>query len=139
RWRRRMMLAACVGIILVGGARTARWLRTTHQNGIGLTSRRWRESELIGRITNLDRSVPIVSNSAALIYLLTGRLTYGLPMLMNAETNHPTSDYDKQMTQVVDEVQKNGAVMVLFTAFTPEQAYQTEKELESRWGLRLLI
>ena len=138
RWPQIAIVSVCLGIIIIGGARTAKWAWKSHQNGIGLTSRHWRDSELIGRIRSLDRSVPVVSNSTALIYLLTERVTCSLPTPMNAETNRPTPHYSEEIAQVADKVERDGAVVVLFTAFTPEQSYRVEKELENRWGLRQL-
>jgi hypothetical protein len=138
RWRKYAIISACLGIIFIGGTRTGKWAEKSHRDGIGLTSRRWRDSELIGRIRNLDSSVPVVSNSTALIYLLTDRVTYGFPTPMNAETNRPKPEYNQEIAQVADRVEREGAVVVLFTAFAPQQTYRIEKEMENHWGLQQL-
>lgn len=132
------MVSALIALLAIGGTRTVRATIIAHRSGIGLTGIQWQNSELIARIRKLDSSVPIISNSRAAIYLLTGRIAYPFPTAMEAETARARPDYDQQMAIVEHKMQEQGAVLALFTPFAPAQTKVVEMDVKSRWGLREL-
>jgi 4-amino-4-deoxy-L-arabinose transferase-like glycosyltransferase len=52
-----------------------------HQGGQGYTSRKWRQSELLGEVNKLPPSLDLVSNDPVAILFWTGRAAHPLPLL----------------------------------------------------------
>jgi len=120
---RQVSLGLCVALLALGVVRTSKSALRTHREGLGLSSKRWETSDLVHKVRQLDTRVPIVSNSGAAIYLLTGTLTYPLSPAVNSSQ--------------LDEYLDAGAIVVYFMAFRPPQIALTEEHaLESDFHLQ---
>jgi hypothetical protein len=104
---RGVAVGVCVAILALGALRTSRSALRTHQEGLGLSSKRWETSDLVIKVRQLDPGVAIISNSGAAIYLLTGTLTYPLSSAVSSPQ--------------INEDLNSGAIVVYFTAFQPPQ------------------
>jgi len=130
-------ICLCIAMLGAGALRTAKNVRSVHDEGLGLTSRRWQTSELIMKTKELDDRVPIITNSKAIVYLLTGKLAYPIPSPINAQTERLAPEYASEMAWINDKVQHGGGVIVYFTALKPDQAtIPEENDLETQVGLR---
>ena len=136
---RAMCLCLCVTIIGLGAFRTGKNTLRLHENGIGLSSKRWQTSELIMKTKELDGSLPIITNSWALVYLRTGKLAYAIPSPVDSQTERLDPTYIANMARIRDQIQYAGAVVVYFTAFqSSQEGILAADDLETRLGLRRL-
>ncbi len=128
----------CIGLSIallsLGALRTGKNVGRMHEDGLGLSSKQWQTSPLITKMKELDDRVPIISNSNAVIYLLTGKLAYALPNRVSPQTD---AEYAGKMAWMNNEIQHEGAVIVYFTVFQPpEVRAPAERHFETQLGLR---
>ena len=136
---RAMCLCLCITIIGLGAFRTGKNTLRSHENGIGLSSKRWQTSELIMKTKELDDRLPIITNSWALVYLGTGKLAYAIPSPVDSQSVRLDPTYIANMARIRDEIQHAGAVVVYFTAFQSlQEGTLAADDLESQLGLRRL-
>jgi hypothetical protein len=133
-------LCLCLALLGLGTLRTTRNALKAHREGIGFSSRRWQDSELIAKTAGLDNRVPIITNSRAVVYLRTGKVAYALPSRVNSQTDRLDPQYASESAWVSDELQRHGAVIVYFTVFQPGQfVAPAEDSFETLLGLRRLV
>jgi hypothetical protein len=133
---RLLCLCICIAIVCAGGLRTSNKIRIAHHDGLGLTSKRWRNSSLVGEVRELDNSVPIVSNSRAMVYLLTGKIAYPITKDLTIQAEEPGPKNAAELAQINDRL-NNAAEIVYFTTFESAEAAATaENTLETKLRLR---
>ena len=93
---------------------TLNWLRQLHWQGVGYSSRPWKESETIKRLATLSPSHSIYSNAPDVIYTLLGSPAAMIPRKMNTDSNLPNADYRVQIEQMKRELQTTNGVLVFF-------------------------
>jgi hypothetical protein len=124
----------CILLVSLGALRTGKNVRRAHEEGLGLSSKQWQTSLLIMKTKELAGRVPIISNSNAVIYLLTGKLAYTIPSRVNPQTD---AEYAGEMAWMNNEIQHEGAVVVYFTVFQPPEVIApAERYFETELGLR---
>src|SRR6202042_1918879 len=87
------------------------------------------------KIKEINPRVPIISNSRALIYLLTEKVAYALPNRFDSQTAGQNPAYTWEMVQT-KELLHEGAIIAFFPVFATrnevlpaENYFETELEL----------
>jgi len=133
---RPVLVLLCFSIAGVGAVRMAKDALRFHQDGLGLSSRRWQNSGLAARVKQLDTRAPVYSNSGSALYLLTGRLAQSLPDRLDSQTQRYRPEYDAQMDRAKRQLQHEGGVIVVFPDFAAAGILASENELERQLGLQ---
>lgn len=70
--------------------KTQSFLFEQHHFGLGYTSKRWQESQLIHEVLQLNPQIPLISNDPALILFYSGRFphSFSFPENISKETNN---------------------------------------------------
>ena len=130
------LVLLCFSIAGVGVVRIAKDALRFHQDGVGLSSRRWQNSGLAASVKQLDTHTPVYSNSGSALYLLTGRLAQGLPDRLDSQTQRYRPEYDAEMARAKRQLQHEGGVIVVFTDFAAPGILASENELEKQLRLQ---
>jgi hypothetical protein len=110
-------------------------LSDLHANGRGLTSSRWRSSEVLGKVSELPEDITLISNEAEAIVFWINRPAHRVPEIYKQQ---PVESYRRFGEDSLDSVQvkfrENGAALILFESayWQFQQIYEeeTEKRLE---------
>lgn len=104
----------------------------------GYTAAAWSRSPVMARIDGLGPEVPVFSNGADAVFLLTGRQTSDVPAKLDYRTRRPNPDYAEELADVRSALTR-GAVLVYFDAITARRSFMpAAAELQSRLGLRVV-
>jgi len=136
-WRSawRVLTGCLVVVTLVLGSRAAQGLRA---DGLGYASRGWRESVIIGAITELAPGTIIYSNEIDAIYLLTGRPAYQVPIRWDPVRATPREDYPQQLELMRERLAEGEGVLVAFSSLERQQHFLPSEE-ELAQGLNLML
>ncbi len=123
-----------VPLLFVGayGIRGIDWLRSARADGQGYTSRAWKESPAIARLTNLPAGTPIYSNGYDAIYWLTGRRALVIPETIVHGTGQPNQKYEEEFTTMEQNLREHDAIVVYFTTLSERWTMVSEAELKQR-------
>lgn len=108
------------------------WVIRSQADGIGLTSLKWRQSEMIQNIDQLPVEATISSNAPETVYLHTGRRTQFLPRGINSVTQSANTNYEAEMRQLEELLERNRAYVAYFTTLqrsSKEEESQLVKDL----------
>jgi hypothetical protein len=106
------------------------------RNGIGYTSKSWRESEIIRRVRRLPADLPIVTNEPAAVTFLTGRQSLWISEALGRPVVDPSQRYgDSAPDDLGQTVFRQGGALAIFPSFygTLEPIYgdKTQARLDS--------
>lgn len=108
----------------------AYWVLYRHREGLGFTSREWRESETVRIVKALPSQMAIYSNAADACYLFTKREALRLPAKYDPTGARINADFAPQMAKVSDELNNNHAVVIVFDRITWRSYLPDRSELE---------
>ncbi len=134
-----MLPAAAVLILGLQLPGTLHWLTHLHREGVGYSSRGWRESELIRRLTFLDSSIAMFSNAPDVIYTFLGRPAQMIPRKVYPDSNLPNPDYKAQLRAMKLNMEVQRGLLVYFSRVHWRWYLPSAPELEEALGLRLLL
>ncbi len=120
--RRPLLLTAAIGYLLALGAFQAATVAETIRDPLpylGYTGRRITWSEVVERLEQLPREVPIVSNNPEMIYILIGRPAYVRPISYDQYQNAVRQDYEQQFAFITGQMER-GAAFVVFDQLEPD-------------------
>ena len=106
------------------------------KDGLGYAGKAYRESRLIEKIKALPPEISIYSNLDLPISLYTGRSPAFLPVKIDNQTQQPNKNYEKEMKQMVDELQEGGGVIVYFNRDDHWYVLPELEEINQRMPLR---
>ena len=124
RWRPARWLAGAAVPVLIGlqvgqaVAWTAEGLNDDSVARRGYAAEAWRRSTVIARVAALPESVPVYSNGADAIYLLTGRRTRALPARVDYLTGLLRPTFGAEVRQLIADIGSDEGVVVDFSAIT---------------------
>jgi hypothetical protein len=120
KWLRWLSWAVLVIIISSYLPKTITFANTMRTDGVGYTSKTWRESPIIYAIRQLPDSIPVVTNEPAAVLFLTGRDAIWVSEALEMKEGQPDS-YGKSQTDFGESVFRNGGALVLFPSFYKQQ------------------
>ena len=89
---------------------------TIHDNGLGYTSKQWRESPTIAFVNSLSNDQTIYSNGADVIGFLTDNESLPLPKKNSPTSLEANPGYNDEIRAMCKDIMDNGALMVYFNA-----------------------
>ena len=129
------VLVMCTLFAVVYLRRGTSWVAHGYNEGWGLASKTWQQSEILQSVRALRPETPIYSNGHDVIFFLTGRFAWRIPNRINPNVRQANSSYSSQLLEMRDRLESDGGVVVYFRSFS--RWYQpTEQELESELQLR---
>ncbi len=117
--------------------RGATWVIHSFDQGHGYGSKVWRYSETIEQIRALPARIPIFSNGADAVYILTGRFAYPIPAKMNPTSGQINDNYLSELNKMRDELERKDGVLVYFYTITWRWYLPSDDELKKRLQIRL--
>ena len=113
------------------------WVAHGYNEGWGLASKTWQQSEILQDVRALPPDTQIFSNGHDVIFFLTGRPAWRIPNRINPNVRQVNSSYSSQLLEMRDRLERDRGVLVYFRSFL--RWYQpTEEELEDELQLRAL-
>lgn len=104
----------------------------------GYSAAAWSRSAVVDRLRQLGPDVPVLSNGADAVFLLTGRETSSLPAKVDYRTGRQNPDYAADLAAVRAAL-AGGGVLVYFEAITARRSFlPPAAELEAGLGLRVV-
>ena len=106
------------------------WIRSVHSMGLGFTSLRWRNSEVLAELQEIPNDLVLYSNAPEPIYLHTARSAIRLPRNFLKASQQPNPDFESEFNKMNEDLKQCNAVMLYFTKM--EHSSLQEKEDLSR-------
>jgi len=104
----------------------------------GYSAAAWSRSTVMARVRDLGPEVPVFSNGADAIFLLTGRRTSNLPVRLEYRTGRPNPRYAEELAAVRAALAAGG-VVVYFQAIDARRSFlPAAAELEAALSLRVV-
>ncbi|MGH9190770.1 MAG: hypothetical protein ACRD0Q_12225 [Acidimicrobiales bacterium] len=131
---------AVVGVMLVqAGVWTARGLGDQGIGRRGYSAAAWRNSSVVAEIARLDAGVPVYSNGADAVFLLTGRTTATLPATTDYLTGRRDPAFSRRLAAVGTELERTGGLLAYFPVIRSRRAFMPSQPLlESSLPLQLV-
>ncbi len=110
------ILIAAAGIWISGDfmQRNAALIRQGRAQGFGFYSQTWIDSPTLAAAVELPPQIPLVSNSAEALYLLSGRSAIPLPRRTDLTTGLPNEDYEQQMNALKTALAREEIHIIVF-------------------------
>ena len=113
----RFVLAAAGCLLLVAlVAPTVDLVRNSYDNGIGFTSRTWRESPTMAALQDFPSGRVIYTNAPEAFYLYANRHTRPMPKKFDNANQQQNIDYKNELLAVRQELQESDGVVVYFNS-----------------------
>jgi hypothetical protein len=106
-----------------------------HDDGLGYTSRQWRDSELTAFVRQVRGDVTVYSNGADAVRFLTGRESRWIPAKSLPETLRANPRYPEQIGALCQDFREHGALVIYFHRITWRWYLPGEAELASSCDL----
>jgi len=119
-------------------AQAISWLTLDYKNGIGYSSRSWKQSKLIAQVKALDPKTPIFTNAPDAVYLLTGLPAYMIPRKVDPATKKANGDFSSQLAAVRDQLVERKGVVVYFQSIIWRWYLPSEDELKEKLSLQAI-
>ena len=105
-----------------------------HDNGIGYSSKSWRQSETIHYLKSVSLNGNIYTNGADAFRFWTGKEARMLPKKREETTLIPNDNYSEQLQNLCDDVKEGNAMIVFFTGIS-RSYFPKLSELKSKCDL----
>lgn len=109
-----------------------------HDNGIGYSSKFWRQSEIIQKVKALPPGTLIYTNGTDAIYILAGKPATKLPAKVHPGPREINENYLSEITKMKQELKENNGVVVYLYSITWRWYLPTEEELKKLLPLHLV-
>jgi hypothetical protein len=128
-----VILLVVLAVVQAPGA--WRQMTTLREEGIGFTSRVWRESETIAWLDSLPREATIYSNEKAAINFLTPQRAYAIPEKTDPVKAEVRDYYEESMRTMRERLSAADAYLVVFHADRLRAGMPTLEEITFGFGL----
>ena len=116
--------------------RAAALCSVIHSNGLGYSSRNWRNSKLVAYLRNIPRKTVIYTNGSAGVFYQTKRVAKTIPR--KYVNGKPNPKYSTLLTQMRDDIEANGGVVVYFND-VPSSLIPSVEELKKELNMRTAL
>ncbi len=128
-----ILLGAVLGISYA--ARAASWVAETASQGQGYASLAWKSSPTMEAVRALPEGIPLYTNAPDAVYLLTGKLSSGLPAKYVSRKIHvaglkENSAYSSEWNKMMREIKDGRGVLAYFDELRARPYYPTKTDLE---------
>ena len=140
---RRSLVALTVFFVVSYAVRAVRWGSETYREGLALSGRAWRNSEILGKVKSLPPAIPIYTNASEVVYFLTGRIgatfpTKGSGMLFHVKGASTRPGFYSEMAQFEKKLRAHGGLIIYLDRVTWRSYGLSENELKEYLPLQLV-
>jgi len=121
----------------MNAVQTARFVHTSHLEGIGWSSAKWHRSALMDQVRALPDDTVVYSNAPDGVYLHTARPVIGLPRRIGADFEGGTDGYAAELAQIADRM-RGGAAIVQIGGLGVRSSSSVVVDLERLMPLRVV-
>jgi hypothetical protein len=133
------LVSISMAILLVGFmVQSARFIRTSYQDGIGFNSKSWRQSATLAQVAALPQGIPIYSNAPEAIYIQANIPSGRLPAKYQSANLQINPHYRADLASMNDAIQGRNGVVVYFTNIVQRNTLPQPEELILDLGLRII-
>lgn len=90
------------------------YIRSGYADGIGFTSRWWRESPTLAVLQKFPSSNIVFSNAPEALYLYTNRYARAMPKKYESANRRPNERYQAELLELKEQIRQQGGVVVYF-------------------------
>lgn len=90
------------------------YVQSGYVDGIGFTSRWWRESPTLAALQNYPSDGVVYSNAPEALYLHTGRYAESMPKKFESANRRPNELYETELLALKEQIHQQGGVIVYF-------------------------
>jgi hypothetical protein len=90
------------------------YIQNGYADGIGFTSRWWRESPTLAALRNYPADQVVYTNAPEALYLYTQRSARVLPKKYESANQRPNDNYDQELIQLKEQILDEGGIIVYF-------------------------
>lgn len=126
-------LAFLAGLAVVSIA----FIRNAYADGIGFTSRWWRQSPTLALLAGYPAQQIIYTNSPEVFDLFTDRVARSMPKKYESANQRPNESYETELMTLKEQVQKEGAIIVFFV-HVMRNTLPSAEEIRDQLGLQIL-
>jgi Dolichyl-phosphate-mannose-protein mannosyltransferase len=102
-------------ILLVGLAKPSLdFVLSSYTNGIGFTSRWWRESPTLAALTSYPTHLVVYTNAPEALYLYTQRASRAMPKKFESANQRPNEAYNNELMELKAQIINRKAIIVYF-------------------------
>jgi len=131
------VIVLCALFTISYAYRGALWVDYAHEQGLGYTGKKWKESQMLERIKKLPSGACVYTNAIAAVVFLTGRGISSIPVKLS-EDNIRNQNYESQLLAMKQELrQKDGVIYYCYFELW-RTGFPTEKELKEQIPLQLI-
>jgi hypothetical protein len=133
---RRVLVAACLALVVSHLFRGAVWIVERRDDAQGYAGRSWRQAEIVGRLRELPVDAPIYTNGFDAVYFLTGRAALMIPSKVDRGTGRENANYASELAAMREQLETRGGVLVYFENLGERFYLPTADELRAGLSLR---
>lgn len=108
------------------------------KNGLGYSTRQWRDSETVAFVKSLPKDIKIYSNGADVLSFLTTAQSLSLPLEASPTSLESNSRYDKEIEAVCKDITDTKAILVYFNTIDWRWYLPSQDELMSSCPLNIM-
>lgn len=90
------------------------YVQSGYADGIGFTSRWWRESPTLAALQNYDTAQVVYSNAPEALYLYTDRHVWAVPKKYESANQRPNDNYPSELLALKEQLTVQGGIIVYF-------------------------
>jgi hypothetical protein len=116
RLLRPLLIGGFVLFLAISCVRAAVWVRRSYATGLGLAESRWKTSATLAYVKSLPPETLVYTTDTSALYLVAGRLAYGVPRAVDVSSTETNEALDDQLAAMRARLtERNGVVVELAT------------------------
>jgi hypothetical protein len=121
-------------ILISNTARFSARFRDIQANGVGFQTAQWRDDEVVNYIRSLPEDTMLYSDNPALVYFVTQRAPYSIPLRFNIQTTRANPEFETEMKALADLGARRNMVVILLETNWVNSPAPPLSELAEKWG-----
>jgi hypothetical protein len=114
------------------------YIATAYTDGIGFTSRRWRDSPTLALLMDYPAGQIVYTNAPEALYLYTHLDTQSVPRKYESANQRPNDQYDAELLAIKKNIINHGGKIVYFDSLMRPNL-PSEQEILQKLNLQLLV
>jgi hypothetical protein len=113
------------------------FIRNSYADGIGFTSRWWRESPTLAALRHYPADQAVYTNAPEALYLYTQRPVLGVPKKYESANQRPNEQYEAELLELKERLLSQGGIIVYFDPML-RSTLPSAREIQETLGLDVL-
>ena len=134
---RAIVAAVCAAILVQWSVGSASQLMVMRRDGLGYASPHWLKSQTLHTVRHLPKETLLYSNAWDVLALLDYRPSQTLPTRIIGMSGQTNPTFQDDMAGVVEQVQRHGALIVIFHKLRTRPTLPNESQLKAAMPRRI--